>query len=202
MTSYNKFAASLITNVTGHSVILDNALKDTAKYIDTMGALMDPKSAIERRMGTTQSKDDLSLDTVVVSKLGPISSTCVKSITYSCKDKFADIALTKEERKAERIAVQKRYNKSPEGIAARKRHEESPERIAHRKRWKESPNEIAWWNVEKKKKGKEIELYQGPPINNGMKPKKGSLPRTDIMNAQKELLPKNDGMKALKELPG
>ena len=39
-----------------------------------MGALMDPKSAIEKRMmGTTQCTDDLSLDTGVVSKLGPIS---------------------------------------------------------------------------------------------------------------------------------
>ena len=76
LTSYSKFAASLRTNVTGHSIILDKALKDTAKYVDTTGALMDPKSVIKKRMmGTTQSTDDLSLDTVIVSKLGPISST-------------------------------------------------------------------------------------------------------------------------------
>ena len=74
-TSYSKFTASLRTKATSQSTILDKALEDTAKYVDTMGALMDPKSAIERRKGTKQSEDDLSLDKVVVSKLGPISST-------------------------------------------------------------------------------------------------------------------------------
>lgn len=78
--SYSKFAASLRTKVTGQSTILDKVLEDTAKYFDTMAALMDPKPAIEKRMGTTKCTDDLSLDKVAVSKLGPISSTYVKSI--------------------------------------------------------------------------------------------------------------------------
>mmetsp|Transcript_47197 Transcript_47197/g.53340 ORF Transcript_47197/g.53340 Transcript_47197/m.53340 type:complete len:151 (+) Transcript_47197:244-696(+) len=41
-TSYSKFAASLRTKATSQSTILDKALEDTAKYVDTMGALMDP----------------------------------------------------------------------------------------------------------------------------------------------------------------
>ena len=65
---------------------------------------MDPKPAIEKYMSTTtQCTDDLSLDKVVVSKLGLISSTYMKSITYGYKDKFA--------------AAEKRYNESPEFIA-------------------------------------------------------------------------------------
>ena len=44
----------------------------------------------------------------------------MKSIIYSCKDKFADIALTKEERKAERIAAGKDIMKALEELLSGK----------------------------------------------------------------------------------
>ena len=94
---------------------------------------MDPKLAIKKYMGTTkQDTDDRSLDKVVGSKLRPISSTYVKSITYGCKEKFVNIALTKEKRIATQSAARKRYEESPVGIATRKRYEESPKRVAYR----------------------------------------------------------------------
>ena len=67
--------------------------------------------------------------------------------TYGCKDKFADIALTKEERITAQRATWKRWKESPTGIAWCKAYKESPERIAAQnaspKRYDKSPKGIA-----------------------------------------------------------
>ena len=141
---------------------------------------MDPKSAIERHKGTKQSKDDLSLDkvVVVVSRVGPISSTYVKSITYGCKDKFANIALTKEERKANGIAAWKRYYESPKGIAWWEAYNESLEVIAAaRKRYYESPKGNAWYKAYRYRESPErVDAQKKCRITYAQKPIKYSNP--------------------------
>ena len=75
----------------------------------------------------------------------------MESIKYGCKDKFADIALTKGGGIAACRAYQKRYYESSEGIAARKRYYERSKGIATRKsrkslaykQWNETPEGIA-----------------------------------------------------------